>query len=353
MAVIANIADYDWVDFANGTLPTGNFNGGIMPLVNPPYALKAEDKAFLWEALCERWMAFKGSTLDGVDRSSIFGSPIIRYLDKRLVGSEMDYTRGKLAVELGKGVPPVGNGYLNSLSITETVYETDYDGRDWSNKLIAYIDDFRTAHGGTWNPTTPANSFVTGAKVESAPILSMYSDLENLEYPVFSYGFNPESTFVLRNGTSPVVSTTSLNIGYQMYSASGDGYWLWLPNADTGGSNTLMTCPTKYVKNPNLWMLYRALNMTTANGNTTYKYGYGLVSLSAHFGLRGGGASDWYVVKHSGTCRTFVNDIATALGWTLYPYDNQVGVTDQIVTIDHGSQMFLVGEIADGRTKWW
>lgn len=191
--MITQPSDYEFVDFANGDMPTGNFNGQVMPLRQGAAqdTLKAEDVAFLQEAYAERVAAWYG-----VEYRDSYGS-LVTYPaypgdtpsivpTRRILGRQMGaiYSDAlSLASSTGGGVRGYWQGtsfgarYGRVANLTTAV-------ASWISPYLIFDD------GAAIRQAIPSGSFSPGAKVAKAPVVELYNFLTDFARPVFGDPWN-------------------------------------------------------------------------------------------------------------------------------------------------------------------
>ena len=194
--MISSAADYRFVDFQRGDLPTEQFNGKIMPLRQdggggsdfPEEMLKAEDIAFLAECVRDKAGAFAGLKVLDVD---VGFSPQKFVPTKRLSSSQMLNLRSYLANQLSVGFPVSSVGYLKQAMTEIAAYDisANLDSEGKMNNMLAAV---ASTCGGIWTPTTAAADFERGARVLSAPVAAMFDDAKHLIIPAVRkrFGFS-------------------------------------------------------------------------------------------------------------------------------------------------------------------
>lgn len=182
--MITQPSEYEFVDFASGDMPTGNFNGQVMPLRlgAAQDTLKAEDVAFLQEAYAERRAAWYG-----VEYRDSYGSLVTYHGDmpsivptRRILGRQMGAIYSD-ALSLASSAGGI-RGYWQGTS-----FGTRYGGvADLNTAAASWINPYLIRDdGATIRQAIPAGSFSPGAKVAKAPIVELYNFLTDFARPVF------------------------------------------------------------------------------------------------------------------------------------------------------------------------
>ncbi len=354
--MITSAAEYDFVDFANGDLPTANFSGAIMPLRSNPNILAAEDIAFLAECVRDKAGAFKGLTV--VDETVTTGNtPGLFTPTRNISSSQMLSLRSFLAGELARGFPTSDSsrGYLAQSSMTE-VAAYGKDGSMYpAPKVAALLAEMATDYGGTWAPTTTEAQFAVGARVLASPVAAMFDDAKHLVIPAFTHNLDRyiyQCHFEQTGGAgSP---SLPWGYGWRMYGTTNDSmsYQGWLRVPDDGSVATLASVPDDYLADAHLWLVYGAYNLIIDENNTyTYSTAAGLVDMEANrlcVKTHADGAITWQHTALEST--NLINRVISDCGWERKTLSSTW--YEQMIYPLFSSAIVLVGTPTD-RTKWW
>lgn len=361
--MITSAAQYAFVDFTNGDLPTAGFDGWIMPRRSDPQCphaagmLKAEDVAFLVECTRDKAGAFKGLSFPAYRGGYTPGdtTPASVALTKTISGAQMrdirSYTTNLISVGLRN--PRISGGGLGFLQspFTEiaSVYSTVDDFGAWDTAWAAFA---ARNFGGTWAATSQAADFASGAPVASAPVLAIFNDAAHLVRPVYA----------LRFGES-IAAGTSITIvpgeGTPPSGAGGFGYTMQAPSSVLGTPGysyhgfydpfVAARVSRDYLSSANLWIFYMAVNQVHSldpDGFTMY-VNFGFVRLSDYLTPRTTSTEFTWLCNDG--LQGFYARLLSDCGWAEY---STSGATFQNIIPLFDCALFVEGT-PSGRTQWW
>lgn len=358
--MITQPSDYEFVDFANGTMYTGGFDGNILPLRQngERNIIKGEDIAFLAECVRDKKGAFNGGKiLDGNLPS--FAQKFVPTCN--LSSSQMLSLRSFMADELSAGFPTTRSiGYLARFPAEIAAFnksDSDIDATTKFNNLVAYVASTR---GGTWSPTTYESDFEVGDKLASAPVAAMFEDAKHLDKPVtLSYtstDYMQKCSWV-QTGGNPVSRPGTLLCGWEMYNDANNPTTLYYQGwhcIPSGSTVTLAEVPDDFLSDAQLWLAYGAyLYEEDMSGNQYLSSAAGLISMDT--GGRGlctkthrNRKITWSQQTISST--RLIDRIISDCGWTRRTLGSSYYM--QSIQVMDPSALILVG-VPNDRTKWW
>ena len=361
--MIDSAADYDFVDFANGDLPTGNFDGNIMPLRDANAAqdiLKAEDIAFLVESTRDKAGALSSITFPSLGLGPYSQDiPDQVELTKKISSSQMLNIRSYLEKQLDRGLRYGLHGFL-SASLVEASPMLTWEN-NFASKIETIMSSLDTTYGGHWNVTSAAANFAVGAKVARAPVRSLFEDIKNLEIPAWWNRFG--GSFLGQNDMEAVYSAGSGvydpgNLGHHLnWNGPADTNYVIDVYANRTAAPTMASVPDTYLSDAHLWLVYQATNIYIINSDTPAKFlcAAGIIDMEVNAGSRSGfvykvhnnGAFTWRVLPWQ--TLNLTQKIASDCGWTLY---DQTTAIYQGLTPTFDCALLIVGT-PNGRTRWW
>lgn len=365
--MIDSAADYAFVDFANGDLPSANIDGHPMPLRSGDAMgiLSAEDVAFLHECIADKTGAFNG--LSSGTTELVPGTNARRVLTRKIEGAQMERTRSYLATALAKGIPTYGLGFLSAdlpsgVRFLEPEYYDDFDSH--LSTALAGLDQDYGLHAAT---TAQSSDFARGAPVARQPVESLFLDAAKLIRPCFVFGYHPyvTSIFTQTGGGYHVDPVPQFgDIGWEMVNMADseyEGYVEWEPN------QLLMSVPGTFIKNPRAWLVFCAYESTqlfhppSGRPLNTVRRRTGIIemsSVSRVFQVLPDGAGNYVLNAALGPLgsRLLISTIASALGWPIHHAGEDPDAADSVRTqwlyVDYDSAIILAADPI-GRTKWW
>ena len=359
--MITSAADYRFVDFANGDLPTDRFDGWIMPRRSdqqspyPVEMLKAEDIAFLVECVRDKSGAFKGLTFTSYDEYQsegyvpIWTNPGSVSLTKSISSSQMRGIRNYTTNQLGRGFPHNGLGFL-STPLSEIYSFQLAPGFDFIGRAHAAI---APQFEGIWPATSQAADFAAGQPVLAAPVEAIFDDAKNLVRPVgttqFGEAFVSRSHlyFATLEGSPP--SGMRPYFGYRM-----THYNTTTPWAVRGYFNTceVVKISRDFLSSANIWLLYVAENRTDSlpddSTPSSDEFRAGLIRLSDYLTpARTATEFHWAITPTDGL--RLYNRILSDCGWT------EASTSDATMQEIYPlySCSIIVEGTPNGRTQWW
>lgn len=370
--MISSAADYRFVDFQSGDLPTERFNGKIMPLRqngggsgSPEDMLKAEDIAFLHECVQDKIGAFSGISAEFPVPSSYTKTTTL-VPTKKIIGTQMQGIHQRLASALARGIGNYGVGFLET---PFTEYSNRFPQERGDNPFGQFIGFLNTVHGLATVPSSSQSDFARGAKVELAPVESLFTDARNLVMPMFRWltpfiDENLEST--LAEGSR--LPSQNSGLGWMMVndtlspSLSGGAWRLVKRSSD---ALELASVPTDFLESADLWLAYCAYNgiwydpgyvedqhMSSIN---TWYYACGLIKLNASGGtgyaIRTISNNRIRFLTTAIQSKQLVDRIISDCGWEVH-HVGSLNVVRQMISVRAAGDIFIVGT-PNGRTKWW
>lgn len=357
--MISNAADYRFVDFANGDLPTDRFDGWIMPRRSDPQSpypvemLKAEDIAFLVECVRDKAGAFKGLTFTSYDEYQPGGyAPLWANLGsvsltKSISSSQMRGIRNFTTNQLGRGFPHSGWGFL-STPLSEIYSFQLAPGFDFIGRAHAAI---APQFEGTWPATSQAADFAAGQPVLAAPVEAIFDDAKNLVRPVgttrFGEVFVGPSHLYLAATEGSAPAGTDLFFGYEMTTS----------NPTWAARGYVRTCEVvkvsrDFLSSANIWLLYVARNNIVGKPGgaipSSTEYRAGLVRLSDYLTPAHTAAEFHWAITPTDGLRLY-NRILTDCGWT--ECSTQAAAYQEIFPC-FDCEIIIEGT-PNGRTQWW
>lgn len=405
--MISSAAEYRFVDFAGGTLPTGRFSGGIMPLrpqttqtpgVLTKDALAAEDVAFLAECVRDKVYAFENSGTPpdpngggyGATTSGAINPRHKVKLEKRISSSQMTDTIRKFIVDCmtgGKINTKEDVGFLR-YPFTETSNIISLDSDDYAAGTFPIPDlsansttclAVESAFYGTWTPTTTVADFAVGAPVAAAPVAALFDDAKNLVVPVMgkrnSGDFLPYASFYadVVYGSLPQYEPLSADLLYKSITDASSGpyaYYTQVRNGLVESEITVARVSDEFLDNVELWCIYLAFNHLYGDwakprgpyGTTSNRWLYksGLIKLDDYLtkshiqGVNGApGEFVWRFVRPN-AAKTLTQKVATDCGFTLLsPSEIGEGQWGRQYFYPFGDSILLFVGTPNGRTRWW
>lgn len=357
--MITSAAQYAFVDFANGDLPTAGFDGWIMPRRSdqqspyPVEMLKAEDIAFLVECVRDKVGAFKGLTFTSYDEYQpeghvpIWTNPSSVSLTKLISASQMRSIRNYTTNQLGRGFPHNGWGFLRTplSEVYSFQLAPGFDLVDGAHAVIA------PQFEGIWPATSQAADFDAGQPVLAAPVGAVFDDAKNLVRPVgttqFGGMFVGPSHLYLAATEGSVPAGTDPFFGYKTaYSGS-----RW---AARGYINPceVVKVSRDFLSSANVWLLYLARYWVDAlpDGSipSSFEYRAGLIRLSDYLTPAHTATEFHWAITPTDGLRLY-NRILADCGWTEY---SAQAVSYQGILPCFGSEIIIEGT-PNGRTQWW
>lgn len=366
--MISSAADYRFVDFASGDLPTDRFDGNIMPLRSGDAQgmLKAEDIAFLVECVRDKADAFKNLAFpsDGYTPDRTTPEPVVP--TKTLSGSQMRSIRSYLGecLRRGNGDPIEGVYFLKSPLEERTRIETSehlYISLPGGGPTMQTI---KSAHIGAWPETTSVTDFERGAKVAKTPVLHLFSDAANLVAPAyflyFGHEFFDTSTETIGKyySSGSIVTQDYYRFGYFVDVwgvGSSRAFLRFTSRVKDGVTPIVAQVDDDYIADARLWLVYSALNSyIPREGYGKFYASTGMICLD-----RGSGSEVYvsrehqdgkFVWKMNGFTSVYLmNRIIRDCGWVRYSEDE---VNNQWILPLYDSWL-IVEATPNGRTKWW
>jgi hypothetical protein len=362
--MIASATDYRFVDFANGDMPTGNFDGSIMPLRqgNMKNPLKAEDIAFLHECVQDKMGAFSGVSFEW-PVPSLYTEGIVMTPTKNISANQMTGIRNRLSTALSRGISNYGVGFL---ATPFTEYSNMFAQEFGSSPHSQFLSFLNTDHGLSMAPSSAQGDFAVGARVMRAPVASLFADAQNLTMPVFrwSTGFIDENleSVLVEGGTTPWANT---GLGWILTNANPDQ-----PNSNGAAWRyvkssldplELASVPNDFLESADLYMAYTAYNSVwytedyVEDHDLDYRniwyYACGLIKLNPSYATRTTSNNRIRFLTTSLQSKLLIDRIVSDCQWELYHVGNS-DVSRQNVSVNTNSDLFLVGT-PNGRTKWW
>lgn len=357
--MISSAADYRFVDFANGDLPTDRFDGWIMPRRSdqqspyPVEMLKAEDIAFLVECVRDKSGAFRGLTFPSYnDFAPYWADTGAVALTKSIRSDQMRSIRNYTTTQLGKGFPAYGQGFL-STPLSEVSSFQLASGFDFLNRAHAIV---APQFAGTWAATSQAADFAAEQPVRTAPIEAIFDDAKNLVRPVgtvqFGEEFATDSHFYLTAVEGSVPSWwTELFFGYKMYRHSAGSSSNYAIRGNFNPS-VILRFSREFLSSANVWLLYVAKHdiATDQSGPlpVSPEFKAGLIRLSdyLHF-AQSATEYSWAILPDRGLA--LYNRILSDCGWT--EASTSDARAQEIYPLYSCS--IIVEGTPNGRTQWW
>ena len=378
--MIASAADYHFVDFQNGDLPSDRINGNVMPLrtpgasVEPQEMLKAEDIAFLYEGMRDKIGAMMGAKKNGTDvetsvypgsasqpRGHSYGpGPVAIPLTKKISSSQMQDLCYYIEHSAESGTTGV-----RFVTTPLSAVATSWQATDGSLPTRTHIT--QVTNGVT--PTLDRTDFAVGKPVAVAPLYDaqngtgLFNDMKLFDKPIWFAGTViagiPLSSFVVTGGGA-YPQDKYQTIYYGMNSSDNPDHTendYYVHNVP--GVAEVLSIPLAYVKDPiKLWMRYGAYNSYTvtdpsspSGARNVHDARTGMMEVTSFFT-----SLDQNGMRHYATTPTGSMNLKSAIeslyGWTEYAPDPSGQYRDQIVNVTFFDD-FIVEFTPNGRTKWW
>lgn len=373
--MIDSADEYEFVSFPGGGgphQPVDRIDGHPMPLrsgddVKLP---KAEDVAFLWECVADKTNAFfrAASYLDNREFSAVYGHGVdgaltIRRFDWQFSSEQMTEIRNALVKFLGQGCSQLfAPGFLRTADLQKVVL---YNGtvsprRDIKrNEMLSAIDQ---RFGGSWAPTTDADSFKRGAKVEAEPVQHLFDDAKLLAFPChwlpWTTSLGVTSWPIVITGHEEGKPNPNPGVDNQ-----GGGIWFmdrtgWFDNVcgyfrPEVSAPLSVLVPTTFIEPSSLelWALVGAYNRRWFF-DAPWKVDemWCLVNMTSYFDRSP--VSRGYLYRLApGSAVQFCEAVAQTAGWTKYSLDTAPeGLARQMMYL-MSCDLLLKASVP--RTKWW
>ena len=357
--MITQASDYKFVDFANGSMYTGEFDGNILPLRQggDRNIVKAEDIAFLHECIADKRGAFKNAYMLG-HNVSLGGSTLTPTggISSLQIRGIYQYLKDQLETEFKPGYTTSNfHGYLQRYPHEISAFDKSADDYTWS-KYTHLIDYISLTCGGTWTPTASESDFAAGKPIEVTPIAQTFDDAKHLDKPtVCSYvwdNYRQNIRWVQTGGSS--VSSPADSPGWYMYdlhdpdipSSTYQG-WYCIPN---GSTVTLAELADDYLSNAQLWLVYGASCHENDGQSTSKSSAAGVIYMDAGGYCAKTHALNKITWKQSTINSTsLISRIISDCGWTRQTTGSSLYIQD--IRIEE--MMFILVGIPNARTKWW
>lgn len=371
--MIVSAADYRFVDFQNGDLPIGNFDGGVMPLrpavtqtpgVFTQKVLKAEDISFLYEGMRDKIGAMMGATINGTQvdehvhpgtarrpRNNISsGLPTAIPLTKSIKSSQMVDLCYYLADSAASG--GTGVRFLDTSLAEIPVYWSDIGRLPYRAVLPPIVT-------GVSPLKADMAKFAVGQPVDSQPILDLFDDMKLFTKPiwfvgeVFSYHLTDSCFTIVGSGPDDTKPSVVRSLRYMMQSASDPAYayndYAW---REVFNPTEVLAIPLELVKDPiKLWMRFGATNQViVGDSGMTWDSFTGLIDVTRFFNPLDNNGMRHYAMTPTSSV-ALMQYIESLRGWTeLSP---TYGVRQyQFINVTYIGD-FIFEFTPNGRTQWW
>ena len=359
--MITDATDYAFVDFANGDLPTNNFDGWIMPRRSGPQSpypvgmLKAEDVAFLAECVRDKVGAYKGLIYPSYDfvpggYKPYDTDPGKVTPTKSISSNQMRNIRNYVTTQIGRGLPDGGIGFLRAPLSDVANHQIPN-----STTIQGFIDSawppIVAQFGGTWTATSQASDFAAGQPVLAAPVEAIFDDAKNLVRPVYTlWAGEPPVTSSHFYLTATEGSVPSGMAGFFGYRANASGT-PWAVKGNFSPSE-IIKFPKDFLSSAKVWLLYvarcRVDSRLGGSIPSSLEHRAGLLCLSDYMTITLSSTDfDWWLMPDRATM--LYNKILNDCGWTEY--------TTSEVAYQEILPLYCTATIAEGtpngRTQWW
>ena len=359
--MIAAVADYRFVDFANGDLPTGNINGAVMPLRAgaAQSMLKAEDVAFLHEGVRDKVGALMGLKVHNTTLTTGLGPGT-----SRVPRGDPPYTVGIPLTKQVKGSQMQDLVYYMSLAAQSGTSGV----RFMENAIVEDPNHYQSSasDGGAGfyslpqiatgvQPASNGAAFAAGQPVAKAPMLTLFEDLKLFCKPVvmtgigfgsYPYHFDASDFAVMSTDGSATPYAPRQGLLYQM--SDSFAYVNVLKN-DTV---SILTVPTEFV-NPafKVWWRFAAYNerYVRATGAAVYDYRNGMIDITRHLTpVDANGTRTAYMTSVGSL--NLLRRVENLYGWTEHARGGTYQSQLMVIT---DKDEFVIEFEPNGRTQWW
>lgn len=365
--MITQPSDYKFVDFANGSMYTGGFNGNILPLRQDGERniVKAEDIAFLHECIADKIGAFEGLSTENSFNPRV--GP--RLTPKGTISSEQilgirERLNDELTREPTSGITYLGGSWFLSTPFEELKNQMSDTDHSRFDEFANYVT---THYVGHWTSSTSESDFKPNAPVALTPVELLFSDAKNLKYPIYAGVF----IYLTRHrGWYKVDGTIQggalQNLGWTLvlpFALEDEGvpfdtnsYCGYTQLSDT---YDIASVPDTCLDDVELWMVYSVRNEVTRRYATqqghesrvSVYFANGLINLTAHNLVTKVHANKrFYLSMSSDQSRSLTDKIANDCGIKLHRIEKG-DITYQYLFAPSAYNFFLVGK--NTRTKWW
>ena len=373
--MIANATDYRFVDFQNGDLPSGNFNGGVMPLrpattqtqgVFTKGALNAEDIAFLHEGIRDKVGAMMGATIHGTQydlfvhpgtarspRGRISaGNPAALPLTKSISSSQLVDLCYYLNSAAASG--DTGVRFLDTSLVEIPI--------NWSGARSPAATNLPAIVTGVSPLKADMANFAVGKPVAMQPIVDLFDDMKLFTKPIWFagsgvdfFGYHlPTSCFTVvgsgQNDTKPAVQS---NLSYMMQSSSDPDYtsndYVWRNILNT---TEILAIPLEFIKDPiKLWMRFGVLHQLIGPSGFTWEGFTGMIDATRFFSPLDNNGMRHYAITPNDSV-ALMQYIERLCGLTEYSPSPSGPYRWQFINATYLND-FIVEFTPNGRTKWW
>lgn len=361
--MINNAADYAFVDFSAGDLPTALFDGNIMPLRDdmPKDILKAEDIAFLIECVRDKIGAFGDISMPSLNGGYVPPSPFLRQTPptkivvptKAISATQMRAIRTTCTNAITRGFATSYYGFLSSpLTEISTIatFSGGFNMLQQSHTIVA------GRFGGTWAATSTNADFQSGSPVVRAPVRAIFDDAMHLVMPIFTLGpfggpFADAQQFVttyIQSGDAG--DHTDGWYGYAVGQPSTDPSSIYVASGNFRAPSLIVQCSRKFISSARVWLLYLAKNEVLLRDDSpmTIEYKSGLLRLSDIL-TPAQDADNYYWAIEPSAGRALQEKILQNCGWQLYSPSE---ASTQVFHPLYNCELILEG-VPNGRTQWW
>lgn len=373
--MISQASEYRFVDFTQAEhLPTGNFDGLVMPLRTGHQGddqdiLKAEDVAFLYEGIRDKVGAMYGATVYSESASAEMylhpgtasiprrgrsstptAVPLVRQIKAKQMSDLCHYYYG--AAEAGVS----GVCFRQEpLAAVPKYWE--------SETAVPATRDFPPVATGVGPLASNELDFYSGAAVTKAPVLALFEDMKLFTHPVWCVP-SSLSWAVLGSGNYEVsghgiLPSPANQIMYRMDHdpmPSSVDYSYDAVNLPKAGIE-LISIPLDFVSpaSVKVWMRFGAYNTVLRappgghwEGGTAGRTG--MIDITAYLVSADTGGFRKFAT-HPGLARQMMRYIESLYGWSEEPRAGGDYLYQEL-SVTYGSDFFV--EFApSGRTKWW
>ena len=369
--MIDTAADYAFVNFAGGDLPTANIDGHPMPLRAgaDKNILKAEDVAFLYEGIRDKRGALYGATKRGAMIEPYFHpdwcySPasvsvaltkkvssnqmttLWRYMNEARAPGSYGLRFLKKPIEARPNFVPASSRTYIGIGELYVAFEAEFQGVGAMSADVA--------------------AFAYGKPVCADPVLALFEDMKLFSRPCGFMGFDiggelSDSDFVSTGSGRVPAATNVIVYRLQNYFDAQDRQTASSYAAlNVMKSNVEMfAIPTAYISTSSikLWMLYSAYNIRsdytsghdTSTVVNTYDFRGGLIDATQYFPAADIGGM-YTFTSHQGQSANLMRAIESLYGWNEQPLGGSCAV--QQIGVTYWTD-FIVEFTPNGRTKWW
>lgn len=361
--MINNSADYAFVDFAAGDLPTGLFNGNIMPLRDdmPKDILKAEDIAFLIECVRDKIGAFGDISMPSYNGGYVPSSPFLRQTPttktvvptKTISATQMRAIRTTCTNAITRGFATSNYGFLSS-PLTEISTIATFSGG--FNMLQQSHDIVAGRFGGTWAATSTNADFQSGSPVVRAPVRAIFDDAMHLVMPIFTLGrfggpFADAQQFVTTHiQTGDAYNPPDGWYGYRVDQPSTSPSSIYVARGNFRAPSLTVQCSKQFISSARVWLLYLARNSVGLRDGSpsTSEFKSGLLRLSDLL-TPAQDADNYYWAIEPSAGLSLQEKILQNCGWQLYSPSE--AYEQQFYPL-YDCELILEG-VPNGRTQWW